>query len=375
MKKIIFGILILVFAFSSFNFALAQRKIEVNFFYSLTCPYCAKEKKFLEKLEKKYPEIEIKEFGIFERKNVELLKEFYQNYLVPPEMQGGVPATFIKDQYFFGFNERIGQDIENYILKLIEEIPPEPTKPEKRVFFPIIGEIDISKFSLLALSVILGFFDGLNVCSLGALVLILGLVLAFKSKIKTLILGGIFILTTGIVYGILIFLWHKLFLALSPYLKNMEIVIGILALAGGIYFLREFLKFKKRGPVCEFGGISEKLSQKIKKIFEKRVSILALILVIFSFAAIVTIVEFPCSAVIPVLFAGILAEANLSTLLSLLYISIFLLFYILDEIIVFLIAVFTMRIWITSPKFITWLNFAASIIFFFLGAYYLLGLI
>jgi len=222
--------------------------------------------------------------------------------------------------------------------------------------------------------VILGFFDGFNVCSLGALVLILGIVLALKSRKKILILGGIFILTTGIIYGILIILWHRLFLALSPYLRKMEILIGVLAILGGIYFLREFLKFRKKGPVCEFGGISQKLSQKFQKVFEKKEGILTLVGAVFLFAAIITIVEFPCSAVLPVIFAGILSEVQLSIFLSLLYIGIFLLFYLLDEIIVFLTAVFTMKLWITSPKFVTFLNLVASVMLFFLGIYYLVGL-
>jgi hypothetical protein len=325
-------------------------------------------------LEKKYPEIKVKKLGVFERKNVELLKEFYQNYKVPLEIQGFFPITFIKERYFLGFSEKIGKDIENYILGLIKKVQPKE-QTEEKIKVPILGEIDILKFSLPALAVILGFFDGFNVCSLGALVLILGLVLALRSKGKTLILGGTFILITGIVYGILIFLWHRIFVAFSPYLRKMEIAIGILAILGSIYFLKEFLKFRKRELVCEFGGISEKLSKRIQKIFEERKSILALILAVLFFAATVTIIEFPCSAVLPVLFAGILTKANLPFLLTLLYITLFIIFYLLDEIIVFLVSVFTMKLWITSPKFVTFLNLISAIILFFLGIYYLFGLI
>jgi len=46
-------------------------------------------------------------------------------------------------------------------------------------------------------------------------------------------------------YGLLIFLWHQLFTFIAPYIKSMEILIGILALAGGIYLLREFYKAYK----------------------------------------------------------------------------------------------------------------------------------
>ncbi len=382
MKKWIFGIFILFSILSNFNLVFAQNeKIEIYFFYSATCPHCTKEKIFLEELEEKYPQIEVKKLDLFERKNVELLKRFYRDYKVPAEIQGYVPITFIKERYFFGFDEEIGQSIENYTLRLIQEVPPEKqekeitTSLEEKIKLPILGEIDVSKFSLPGLAVILGFFDGFNVCSLGALVLILGLVLALKQKSKILILGSIFILTTGIIYGILIFLWHKIFGALSFYLRGMEILIGILAIFGSIHFLREFSKFRKRGPVCEFGGVSQKLSQKTQKAFEQKKGILALVGVVFSFAAIVTIVEFPCSAVLPVIFAGILTQAQISVFLSLLYILLYLTFYLLDEIILFLVSVFTLKLWIASPKFVTFLNLAASIVLFFLGIHYLLGLV
>ena len=95
---------------------------------------------------------------------------------------------------------------------------------------------------------------------------------------------------------------------------------------------------------------------------------------IFLFAAIVTIIEFPCSAVVPVAFAGILAQAGLSSFQYLLYILLFMLFYMLDEIIVFLIAFFSMKIWLASSKAVTWITLAESIILFVLGFYYLFSI-
>lgn len=373
MKKWVFSFLISIFLLANFNPLFAQEKVEVNFFTSPTCPHCAKAKVFLENLVKKHPQIEIREFSFSE--NVELLKEFYQNHKVPPETQGYVPITFINEDYFLGFDEKISQDIENHILGLAEEKPITKSTEEREISLPILGQINLSNFSLPALAVILGFFDGFNVCSLGALILILGLVLAFRSKRKILIFGGIFILTTALVYGALIFLWHQLFSSLSLYLRKMEIIIGILALAGGGYFLKEFIKIRKRGLTCSFAGISQKMSQKIQKILKKRVHIFASILATFLFASVITLVEFPCSAVLPVLFAGILTKANLSLSVSLAYIILFLLFYTLDEIIVFLVSFFTLKIWIVSPKFITFLNLAAALLLFLLGFYYLFGLV
>jgi len=224
-------------------------------------------------------------------------------------------------------------------------------------------------------AVLMGFFDGFNVCSLGALVLILGLVLILKSRKKILIFGGIFIFTTSLVYGLLIFLWFQLFLFLAPYLKIMEILVGLLGVAGGFYFFKDFLKFAKQGPTCEMqkGGMVSKFSNKIQNTLQSSESIFAVILAILFFAVVITIAEFPCSAAVPLFFAGILAEANLSVFHYLLYISIFILFYMIDEIIVFLIAVFTMTIKLSSKSFTTWITFVESLVLFLLGLYYLFG--
>jgi len=49
------------------------------------------------------------------------------------------------------------------------------------------------------------------------------------------------------------------------------------------------------------------------------------------------------------------------------------LFYMFDEIIIFLIAFFTMTVKLTSAKFVTWITLIESIVLFLLGFYYLFG--
>ncbi len=376
MKKFTLVVLILGLMLAIAGFALAQEKeVEINFFYSSTCPYCAKEEKFLSELEKKYPEIKVNRFAFSE--NINLIKEFYQDYKVPPREQGYVPITFIGDRYFLEFNKEIGEDIEDCIVKLIKGGSQESCESERKITLPIIGEIDIEKYSLPVLAVLLGALDGFNVCSLGALVLILGLVLALRSRKKTLIFGGLFILTTAVVYGFLIVIWYKIFSFFIPYLRIMEILIGILGIGGGIYFLRQFIRFRKYGPTCEVGtgkGIISRFSSKFQRSLKGSGNILLLLVSVLMFAGIITIVEFPCSAVVPVIFAGILAQSQLSTFFFLLYIALFILFYMLDEIIIFLIAFFTMKVWLASSKVITWIILAESIILFMLGFYYLFGI-
>ena len=375
MKKIIFFIFILLF--TTFNFVSAQ-EIEIDFFYSFTCPHCTEEKKFLDDFQERYPEVKINRYSVSDKEAVELLKNLYNEYQVPANHQGMVPITFTNNKYFLGFNEKIGKNIEECIL----ECEPDGVSDggvtiidlDENIELPFVGKISIKKYSLPVLAIILGTLDGFNVCSLGALILILGLVLAIGSRKKTLLFGGIFIFTTAFVYGLLIFIWYQIFSYLIFYMRIMEIIIGLVGIGGAIYLLKRFFKFRKYGPTCEIAagkGVMARFSSKFQDSLKNSKSIILLLATILFFAAIITIIEFPCSAVVPVAFAGILAQAELSTVSYLFHIILFVIFYMLDEIIVFLVAFFAMKIWLASSKALTWITLLEAIILFSLGIYYL----
>lgn len=340
------------------------RENEIIFFGSPTCPHCKSEKQFLENLKESYSNITINEYDF--SSNIKLVNKFYEEYNVPKNQQGLVPVTFINNQYFVGFNDNIKQQIENQINSGTDK--PSENKKIRSIFGK---EVNIDNFSLPILSMILGIVDGFNVCSLGALVIILGLVMALGSKKRILFLGGTFLIITGITYGLLIFLWHQLFSLITPYVKSMELLIGILSIIGGIYLIKEFIKSYRQGPNCSSNNLLGRLSPKVEKVFSNKRNIIILISVVALFSLVITIVEFPCSAFLPVIFSGILAEAHLSWELTLLYMSIYIIFYLLDEIIIFLIALFTMKIKILSPKFINFFTLLAALIFLFLGSYYI----
>jgi thiol-disulfide isomerase/thioredoxin len=372
MKKLLFLLLFLPALVS------AESVVKIDFFYSPTCPHCAKEEVFLDDLQTRHPEITINRYSVTEAGNIDLLKEFYNNYNVSKEYYGMVPATFTNSKYFIGFNDDIAKNIE----ECIEECQINGgqgnvsiVNMEGGIKLPLIGEINIKDYSLPVLAVVLGSLDGFNVCSLGALVLILGLVLAMRSRRKTLIFGGLFILTTAVVYGLLIIIWYQIFFLLIPYARIMEVLIGLLGIGGAIYFFKQFLNFRKYGPTCGITpgqSLMSKFSSKFQNLMNNSGNLFLLIFFVFIFAAIITIIEFPCSAVVPVAFAGILAQSGLSTVSYMLYISVFIFFYMLDEIIVFLIAFFTMKIWLSSSNIVTWITLLEAIILLSLGIYYIL---
>ena len=370
LKKFFPALVLLSLIFFSFAPALAQERegaapVEIIFFGSPTCPHCLSLKHFLEDLKEEYPEIMVREYDFSE--NIDRAKSLYESYQVPAGQQGLVPVTFMDELFFVGFNDNIGQTIGDYVAGL------EIDSSSEKITLPIFGEIDVVNYSLPVLAIILGVVDGFNVCSLGALVIILGLVMVLRSRKRILLVGGCFLLTTVAVYGLLIFLWYKFFSFISPYIRSLEIFIGLLALAGGVYLLRQFFKALKQGVSCQSGGIIEKLTPRVQKIFEKKTNLAFLLGVVALFAVAVTVVEFPCSAFLPVLFTSIMVEMETPPLTSFFYMLLYLFFYMTDELIIFLIAIATLKIRIVSPKFINIFNLIAALIFLFLGVYYLFG--
>lgn len=364
MKKFLFIIFTLFFLLTPF-YVFAQETLEINFFSSPTCPHCSSAERFLlDYIENSDLDLEFNKYYI--ANNLDLVQDYYKKYSVSPNQQGLVPAIFINDNYFIGFNKNIKKQI-------IDAIEDNQDRNLNLTKIPLIGEVDLKAFSLPVLAITLGIVDGFNVCSLGALVLILGLVMVLKSRKKIFLIGATFLLTTALVYGLLIFLWHQLFTFIAPYIRSLEFLIGILALIGGLYLLREFYKAYKSGPVCSSNNLMSRLSPKIEKVFKNKNNIFLLFSAVFIFAIVVTIIEFPCSAFLPVLFTSILVESGISTQQSIWYIFLYMLMYLLDELIIFIIAVLTLKIKIVSPKFIIFFNLLAAFIFIVLGLFYLLG--
>lgn len=241
---------------------------------------------------------------------------------------------------------------------------------------PIVGKLNLSELSLPVLAIVLGTIDGLNVCSIGALVMVLSIVLIFKKRTLILLMGGLFLFVVALVYGILVMFWYQLFAFIVPYFAYMRIVISLIALFGGIYFFSEFLRLRKSGLACTTSNnrFFQKTAGHLQKTFQsQKRSVFAMAFAVVLFAAMATIVEFPCSAAIPVVFTGILADAGLGFMGYAFYIALYLLLYLLIEIVIFIAAVFTKQIWLGSGRFVAYATLFGSLVLFFLAYYYYFG--
>ena len=364
--------LLLPFLGSGFVFAdegeLEQEdKLKVHFFEDRLCPVCRDQKDFMLEIQDEYPEMELHIYSI---SDTEKLHEIADKYEIE-EYGIMAPTTFIGEN-FFQFRDFTSRHEQMIIDALEGEIVEDDCCMVK---IPILNiEVDIRNWSLPAITVVLGSLDGFNVCSLGALILILSIVIKFEDRRKTFFYGGLFIVASALIYGVLVFTWGRLFETLVGQLEILRIIVGLAALTGAIFFSRDFFKFLKSGPVCESGNskLKNTATNRVVKAFEDpKTGAWFLISSLIFFAAVITLVELPCSIGLPIAFTGVLAERALSLPVYTSYIILYLFFYMLIELIVFTGAVLTKKLWFAGSRIITFVTFLGAVVLFYLAFYYL----
>ena len=112
MKKIIFGLILMLLLIPTKAFALNE--VNIYFFYGEGCNYCSQEKAYLEALKERYFNIRIYSYDIASDINNDLMKKAKELYNID---QGGIPFTIIGDSTFLGFSQSKKCDMEKKIYE------------------------------------------------------------------------------------------------------------------------------------------------------------------------------------------------------------------------------------------------------------------
>ena len=352
--------------------AVAEEEVEtVYFFDDKLCPVCQDTKSFLYSIIDDYPNLEIELQSITDKKRIDEVATLQgvEDYRIM------APMIFIEGQ-LIQFNE-FGPRQEEILIKVLEGETLNLEGDKYTFSVPFTDyEINVEGWSLVFITVVLGIFDGFNVCSLGALMLILSLVMVLNSRKLILLYGGIFLLTTATVYGVFVFVWGQLFEALLGQLNILRYIVGIAAGAGAYYFFTEFWRFYRYGPTCEISDspLARKATERISKVLKDPTSrVSAIIISIVFFATAITLIELPCSIGVPVAFTGIVIERGVSLGAYTGYILLYMFFYLLDELALFSLAVFTKKLWFANSKMVTVITLAGALVLAYISLYYLFG--
>ncbi|MEA2092752.1 MAG: hypothetical protein U9P61_02170, partial [Patescibacteria group bacterium] len=205
-----------------------NEKIVIHYFDDRLCSVCKNTKDFLTEKVEEYDNVDL---IIYPISNAEKLSEIAEIHGVF-DYRIMAPTIFIEDN-FFQLRDFTTREEEDLVKAIEGEVVDRDCCLINIPFLNI--EVDIEGWSLPVIAVILGSVDGFNVCSIGALILILSIVLVFNSKKKIFFFGGLFIATTVIIYGMFVFVWGKLFEAIIGHLEVLRIIVGLASLGGGVF--------------------------------------------------------------------------------------------------------------------------------------------
>mgnify|MGYP000296619505 FL=1 len=410
MKKILkFLIVFAVFLLLPVSAKADEKVINIHLFYGNGCPHCAAEEEFLSDYLKDRTDVKLYKYEIwYDSHNQELLSKVQKE--MGTTNKNGVPFTVIGKKTIVGYADGVTdeqiKDAINYYLnndyrdyageitgkvkktEVKEDITKDESKTEDKkenkmekaddtkdsdqtdenVTVPVLGKINAKKVSLPILAVVLGFVDGFNPCAMWILIFLITMLFNMKDRKKMWILGLTFILTSGIVYLMFMLAWLNLATFISK-IAFIRLLIAVIALVVGLINVYKYIdSLKKKDEGCDVVDKKDrkKIMEKIISITHEKKFIIAL-LGIMVLAASVNIIELMCSIGIPLLFTQILAMNNLSTFSYMIYMFIYIFFFLIDDIVIFVISMVTLKVTGLSTKYTKYSHLIGGIIMLIIG--------
>ncbi len=417
LKKIVVFIFFSVcFLFPNIIFA-RENQVNLYLFWSKTCPHCAREKEFLQKISPNYPNLLVHYYEISDPQSNFILRTVGEKFKIETS---GVPITIVGKGYFVGYynDEITGKTITNLYEKYVEKGDPDlvgaiirelegvkntPTpileqltdtpiltstitetvtpiqaddlvegnsidksiQIPKNINIPLLGSINIKDLSLPAMAILLGALDGFNPCAMWTLLFLISLLLGMKDKKRRWILGSVFIFSSAFVYLLFMAAWLNLILFIG-FIIWVRVLIGLVALSGGGYNLREYIVNKDSGCKVTSDEKRQKVFDRLKNITQEKKFLLALGgIVLLAFA--VNLVELICSAGLPVVFTQVLALSNLTRFQYYLYMILYIFVFMLDDLFVFLTAMVTLEVTGISTKYSRYSHLIGGILMIIIG--------
>ncbi len=320
--------------------AESAKTVDVYFFWMQGCPHCEREMKVLQKVEKELPQAKVKYLEITgNRRNNALFSEMSSRLGI---REPAVPLTVVGRRYWIGYSPEDGKAIRESIEACSAGKCEGGIETARSIEVPLLGEIEPASYSLPVLTVILGAADGFNPCAMWALIFLIGLLLGMKDSFRMWVLGSAFIAGSAAVYFLFMSAWLSLFLFIGR-IEAVRIAIAFVALAGGIHYLREYRMNREASCAVIAPERRQKVFSRMKALALDRNFLVALFGILL-LAFLVNLIELMCSAGIPAVYAQVLAMHRLQAWQHYVYMGLYILVFMADDLAVFVAAMLTLRV-------------------------------
>lgn len=329
----------------------AEPDVVLLLFHGEGCPHCAAEIDFIvDELQPAYPDLEVRAYEVWGNEaNRALMVELAEVYGFEP---GPVPVTVVDGptgaQVIVGFGAATGSAIDAAVARQLAAagaVEPEASAPEPAetvVAVPLVGEVDLAGSSALLATLVIGFVDGINPCSLWVLSVLLAIVLHSGSRGRVVLVGTVFLGVTAGMYAIYVAGVVSVLTVLES-MVWIRVVVAAVALLFGLLQLRDGLRPDRPASLSISAERKPGLYRRMRAIGLGERGVVATVAGTVVLAAGVSLLETPCTAGLPLLWATLMVEQGVPTPTAVALFGVYMAVFLLDELVVFGVAVVTLR--------------------------------
>ncbi len=343
----------------------------IYMFWGDGCPHCAAAEVYFEELAKQHPEVELRFFEVWNSQENQLKSaKMAEAYGFEAKY---VPAIFIDEQYWEGFGEQLIPEIDNLVNYCIVagckdagagiitpiptisanptavpttnpaiDTPDKPVQAARTIKLPLIGEINLENQSMIVATLLIAFVDGVNPCSIWVLTMLLALTLHTGDRKRVLIIGFVFIFITALVYALFIGGLFT-FLTFVSFMTWIQVLVALVALVFALINIKDYFWYKEGVSFTIDDAKKPGLFKRMRGLVDNSKSLWGLVGATIVMAAGVSLVEFSCTAGFPVLWTNMLASQNITGGYFIFLLILYMLIYQIDELVIFFVAVFTLK--------------------------------
>ncbi|WIM06399.1 MAG: hypothetical protein OHM77_03680 [Candidatus Nitricoxidivorans perseverans] len=227
-------------------------RIQLYFYWSLSCPHCEAARPHVTAIPDERPWVTLHEREV--SRNDGNAREFEAIIeKIGAREQAGVPAFLFCGEMYFGWDGPAGTS--RLLLERLDACrvrvqsgrsaaDPAADASSGRIEIPLLGGVDAAGFSLPALTLVLAGLDAFNPCAFFVLLFLLSMMAHQKSRRRMLLIGGLFVAISGLMYFAFMAAWLNVF-QLFGHIAWVTLAAGALAVFVGLISVKDFFWFEK----------------------------------------------------------------------------------------------------------------------------------
>ncbi|HSW34715.1 MAG TPA: thioredoxin family protein [Steroidobacteraceae bacterium] len=305
--------------------------VRLYYFFSPTCPHCQAAAPFIDELAARSPWLEVQKFVV--KDNRANARFYYETALALGTQALSVPGFVFCRQVLIGYDsaESTGAEIAAALEKchqqrLANPGPGEPAagadtagepateagKPAgTTVHLPFVGAVDAKALSLPVLTLVLAGMDAFNPCAFFVLLFLLSLLVHARSRARMAIVGGTFVLFSGLVYFVFMAAWLNVFL-IAGELRVITVIAGLVAVLVAVLNIKDYFWFKAGPSLSIPESAKPGLFKRMREIVASG-SLGPMLASTVLLAIVANSYELLCTAGFPMVYTRVLTLAGLET--------------------------------------------------------------